>query len=169
MAAKLVLYGRALGLSHGESEDLVQDLFVRLLQREEDPDEPIRYCLRAFRNRAFNYRKSLWRRLTREWEAQAWFEVRADELDPRETAAMRCLATLPPEQREVVVLKIWHGLTFATIAEMVQLSPNTVAGRYRYGLRRLRRALEKLTEDEIEIDREAYAVLDRAAGLTGAE
>lgn len=169
MAAKLVLYGRALGLSHGESEDLVQDLFVRLLQREEAPEDPVRYCLRAFRNRAFNYRKSLWRRLAREWEARAWFEAGGNERDPRETAAMRCLSTLPTEQREVVVLKIWHGLTFATIADMVQLSPNTVAGRYRYGLRRLRRALEEQTEDEIEIDRAAYAFLDPAAGIAGAE
>ena len=39
-AAELILYGRALGLSHGEAEDVVQETFVALLQRPQPPTQP---------------------------------------------------------------------------------------------------------------------------------
>jgi RNA polymerase sigma-70 factor (ECF subfamily) len=63
---------------------------------------------------------------------------------------MECLASLPTEQREVIVLKIWHDLTFERIGELVGVSPNTVAGRYRYGLRRIRTCLEGMTYERLE-------------------
>src|SRR5438093_1846622 len=106
-APQILLYGRALGLSHSEAEDVLQETFLALLRKAETPDEPRHYCLRSFRNKALNYRRSLWRRLTRELESNRWFE-RADNESPQERAAMRCLARLPAEQREVIVLKIWH-------------------------------------------------------------
>jgi len=56
---------------------------------------------------------------------------------------MRCLAKLPPEQRETIVLKIWHSHTFEEIGELLAISPNTAAGRYRYGLQRLRVCLKE--------------------------
>lgn len=140
-AAEYILYGRALGLSHGEAEDVLQELFVDLLDMEAPPREPARYCLRSYRNRAFNYRRGLWRRLTRELESVRWFE-RSSDAHPAEEAALRSLRDLPVEQREAIVLKIWHGYTFEEIGEMLEISQNTVAGRYRYGLDKLRRALE---------------------------
>ena len=70
ISAKLILYGRALGLSHGEAEDVLQDLFLALLKRGEAPEKPDHYCVRAYRNLALNYKRSLWRRLTRELEAR---------------------------------------------------------------------------------------------------
>ena len=165
MAPKLVLYGRALGLSHGEGEDVVQDLFVQLLKREEAPKNPTHYCLRAYRNRALNYKKSLWRRLSREWESVRWFEETTGDVSPMEQEAMRSLRSLPVDQREVLVLKIWHGMTFVAIGEMLDLSPNTVAGRYRYGLQKLRRALRTIDEDALEFDREPSPILGPSTGV----
>jgi RNA polymerase sigma-70 factor (ECF subfamily) len=143
-AAGLLLYGRALGLSHGEAEDVLQETFLALMQRETPPEQPEYYCLRSFRNRALNYRRGLWRRITRELESHRWFERATDE-SPRERAAMRCLASLPPDQREVIVLKIWHQHTFEEIGQLLEVSPNTVAGRYRYGLQKLRACLKEET------------------------
>jgi RNA polymerase sigma-70 factor (ECF subfamily) len=140
-AAGLVLYGRALGLSHGEAEDVLQETFLALMQRKEMPREPEHYCLRSFRNRALNYKRSLWRRLTRELESQRWFEKTEGE-SPVERAAMRQLAELPPEQREVIVLKIWNHCTFEEIGALLDISPNTAAGRYRYGLQKIKARLE---------------------------
>lgn len=140
-AAGLILYGRALGLSHGEAEDVLQETFVALLALPERPDEPERYCVRAFRNAALNYRRSLWRRLTRELESARWFE-RAPEESPAERVAMRCLAGLPAIQREAIVLKLWHRLTFEEIGETLGISPHTAAGRYRYGVEKLRACLK---------------------------
>ena len=136
-ARELVLYGRALGLSHSESEDVVQETFIHLMARTQEPEKPDRYCVRSFRNRALNYRRGLWRRLAREWESQRWFE-RTPQDNPLEERAMLALTGLPAEQREVIVLKIWHNYTFEEIGELLALSPNTVAGRYRYGLQKLR-------------------------------
>ncbi len=140
-ADKLMLYGRALGLSHGEAEDVVQETFAALLRLPRSPEQPEYYCLRSFRNRTLNYRRTLWRRLTRELESRRWFERSSGESDA-ERAAMRHLATLPPEQREVIVLKIWHQSTFEEIGGLLALSPNTVASRYRYGLQKLRACLK---------------------------
>jgi RNA polymerase sigma-70 factor (ECF subfamily) len=157
----LVLYGRALGLSHSEAEDVLQETFLALLQLAEPPKQPEHYCLRSFRNRALNYRRSLWRRIARETESQRWFE-RGEAETARERAAMRCLARLPQEQREVIVLRIWHQLTFEDIGQLLEQSPNTVAGRYRYGLRKLQKFLIGISDEQLESLGESLAPLDSA-------
>jgi len=154
----LILYGRALGLAHGESEDVLQETFLALIQREEEPDNPEHYCLRSFRNRATNYRRSLWRRLTRELESRSWFEKESAE-GPAEREAMRCLAELPVEQREAIVLKIWHRYTFEEIGQLLDLSPNTVAGRYRYGLDKIKLRLKGATYERDELVGDAITFL----------
>jgi RNA polymerase sigma-70 factor, ECF subfamily len=143
-AAELLLYGRALGLSHGEAEDVLQETFLALMRRPEPPVQPEHYCVRSFRNRVLNYRRGLWRRLAREWEARSWFEHSPSE-SPAEPQAMRALARLPQPQREVIVLKIWHQFTFEEIGELLNVSPNTAAGRYRYGLQKLKICLKGAT------------------------
>ncbi len=140
-AVGLILYGRALGLSHGEAEDVLQETFLALMQMPEIPREPEHYCLRSFRNRALNYKRSLWRRLTRELESQRWFEKMPEE-NSAEREAMKQLAKLPIEQREVIVLKIWNRYTFEEIGGLLEISPNTAAGRYRYGLQKIKLQLE---------------------------
>ena len=67
---------------------------------------------------------------------------------------MRCLQKLPPDQREVIVLKIWHEHTFEEIGELLQTSPNTVAGRYRYGMEKLRACLGTVESGEVRAERE---------------
>lgn len=152
LAAALMLYGRALGLSHAEAEDVLQDVFRELLRRDEAPRQPEHYLIRAFRNRALKFRRSLWRRVAREFESRRWFELEPGD-SACERAAMKCLAALPPEQREVIVLKLWHRHTFEEIAEPLDLSPHTAAGRYRYGLQKLRVCLrEPAAEHEHELD-----------------
>src|SRR5437762_9702622 len=105
-AAELILYGRALGLSHAEAEDVLHETFMALMSRAEAPSQPEHYCIRAFRNRALNFRRTFWRRIAREFESKRWFEPSAGE-SAEEQLAMRCLADLPTDQREVIVLKIW--------------------------------------------------------------
>jgi len=165
-AAELMLYGRALGLSHSEAEDVLQETFVALLQRGQPPAQPDHYCVRSFRNRALNYRRSLWRRLARELESRRWFD-RSQGETPQERAAMRSLAELPVEQREVIVLKIWHEYTFEEIGELLEISPNTVAGRYRYGLQKLRARLKGETYERVESLGEAVSFLDAAPPVGG--
>jgi RNA polymerase sigma-70 factor (ECF subfamily) len=157
-AAGLILYGRALGLSHGEAEDVLQETFLALMKRPDPPVEAEHYCVRSFRNRALNYHRSLWRRLTRELESKRWFERSPGE-SPQEREAMRCLAGLPAEQREVIVLKIWQEYTFEQIGELLEISQNTAAGRYRYGLQKLKACLKESSYERHETIRESIALM----------
>jgi RNA polymerase sigma-70 factor (ECF subfamily) len=58
------------------------------------------------------------------------------------------LARLPYEQREVLLLRLYSGLKFKAIAESAGISINTVQGRYRYGLDRLRSLLNSEAKNE---------------------
>jgi RNA polymerase sigma-70 factor, ECF subfamily len=157
-AAELLLYGRALGLSHGEAEDVLHETFLALMRRSEPPVQPDHYCVRSFRNRVLNYRRGLWRRLAREWEAQRWFECAGSE-SPMERTAMRALAVLPRAQREVIVLKIWHQYTFEEIGDLLEISPNTAAGRYRYGLQKLKLSLKEASYERDDQTGDAIALM----------
>ena len=147
-AAQMILYGRALGLSHAEAEDVLQETFLAVMRLKSAPLKLEHYCVKAFRNRALNYRRGMLRRILREFESRNWFETAA--VDAREEEAMRRLADLPPEQREVIVLKIWQEYTFEEIGALAGISPNTAAARYRYGLQKLRSGLDQTTYEDDE-------------------
>jgi len=164
MGARLLLYGRGLGLSHAESEDVLHDTFGVLLRLARAPREPERYCRRAFRNRALNVRRGWLRRWAREWYSRSWFEVSPRD-DARERQAMRQLTRLPEEQREAVVLRIWHHCSFKEIGELTGVSMHTAAGRYRYGISRLRHVMEGMNDEEHERSGSQAGWLDPAATL----
>jgi RNA polymerase sigma-70 factor (ECF subfamily) len=56
------------------------------------------------------------------------------------------LSKLPAEQREVIVLHIYGKMRFKAIAENMCVSVNTIKGRYRYGIAKLR----SIMKSEIE-------------------
>ncbi|MGI8966296.1 MAG: RNA polymerase sigma factor, partial [Limisphaerales bacterium] len=105
-----------------------------------------------------------WRRIAREWEARSWFEIPPPESDA-ERKAMRGLAELPVEQRAVIVLKIWHQHTFETIGQLLEISPNTAAGRYRYGLQKLKFHLSGKDYERDESIGTTVAIMDAAKSL----
>ncbi len=75
-----------------------------------------------------------------------------DEKIFREELAV-ALGELPEEQRAVVHLKLWEGLTFEEIAAALEIPPNTAASRYRYGLDKLRGRLRPLYEEMKKTER----------------
>lgn len=137
---------------------------MALLASGKAPECAEAYIYRTVRNRALNFKRGLWRRIARELESARWFERESDETDA-ERLAMRGLAQLPPEQREVIVLKIWSEQTFEEIARHLDLSPNTVAGRYRYGIIKLRASLKGTEYEPLELSRGADAPMDAAPAL----
>ena len=132
-----------------DAEDAVHDVFVALargregLRRVEDLDA---YVFASLRN-AIAARTDRRRLERRYWKSVA--PVAAIAAHPSEPAdeweLAAALAALPAEQREIVVMKIDGGLTFAQIAQMLGISPNTAASRYRYALEKLRKFLEERT------------------------
>ena len=65
------------------------------------------------------------------------------ERSERQAAIESALKSLPAQQREVVVMKIWGGLTFTQIGQAMGISINTAASRYRYALERLQAVLSE--------------------------
>lgn len=61
---------------------------------------------------------------------------------------LRALKQLPYEQRETLVLHIYSGMKFKTIAEQQDVSINTVLGRYRYALDKMRSLLNGEMKNE---------------------
>jgi RNA polymerase sigma factor (sigma-70 family) len=139
-APALRLYARQWADS---AEDLVQDAFVRLARQSPPPEQVRPWLYRVIRNQALANHRSAARRRKRERRSSgpvAWFAAVDDRLDAQE--ATRMLAELPLELREVVVARLWGGLTFAEVAELVGCSLATAQRRYEAGLTQLRERLE---------------------------
>jgi len=118
--------------------DAVQGVFVGLLRRRAPPEYDERYLRRAVRNECFS---ALRRRRRDVLAASTPFleqlEAARDRPDER-IGIERALRELPPEQREVVHLKVFEGMTFQEIADTTGESINTAASRYRYAIDKLR-------------------------------
>ena len=145
-AAALVLYARQIVAEPAAAEDVVHDAFVGLMTLAgPEPHDPRAWLFRAVRNAAIGRKRSWWRRARRDRAASAarpeMFDARVDDLiDAKD--AQTALAALPAEQREVVVLRIWGGMGFAEIAELVRASVSTVHDRYKSALAEMKRNLE---------------------------
>lgn len=160
LAPQLVLYARQLVQTRADAEDVVQMAFVRWWRRFPEGDSqhiPLLYA--AVRTIALDQRRSDQRRTTREAKADIALEHEdAPVFDPlpeqKETASLveEALQGLPKEQREVVTLHLWGGLTFKEIAAIAGDSINTVAGRYRYALNNLQKKLAPLKDELVTSD-----------------
>ena len=140
-----MLYARQ-WLDPSDADDAVQEALLALVVQRRRPHNPGAWLYRAVRNAAFDHARSAARRRRREQAVAAtrreWFEANpAAALDAE--LLEQSLAGLSPEHRELVVLRIWGGLSFAEIAAVVELSVSTVHDRYNAALRRLRTAMEK--------------------------
>lgn len=135
--------------------DLTQEVFVRIGRRFEaihDVENWRSYLLRVAYRAAVDAGRRREVRTRKEGEAE---RERAfctyPEADPdRELfrkALEEALGELPDEQRAVVWMKLWGGLTFSEIAEAVGISENTAASRYRYAIDKLRGPLRPLYEE----------------------
>jgi RNA polymerase sigma-70 factor (ECF subfamily) len=138
-AAALRLFARQWG---GGGEDLVQNAFVRLAQQSPPPERVLPWLYSVVRNEALTAQRSAARRRRREVRAgaaEAWFSPSDDYLDANEAA--RLLAELPLDLREVIVARLWGGLTFEDTATLVGCSLPTAHRRYHSGLAQLRERL----------------------------
>jgi len=137
-AAALTLFAR----QHcGDPEAVVQDAFCKLVQMRSPTIDPVAWLYKVVRNGAIDAGKAELRRKKREVErakTESWFEdtngFEADE-------AIRALESLPAEQREVIVLRIWSGLKLEQIAAACDCSVSSAHRRYEAGLQTLRERL----------------------------
>lgn len=123
-------------------EDLVHDAFVALARQMPAPARVLPWLYRVVRNAALADRRAAARRRRREAVAgtpEAWFSRADHRLDA--AAAAHLLAELPLEQREVIVARLWGGLTFEEVAQLAGCSLPTAHRRYQAGLTELHERL----------------------------
>lgn len=151
------LFAFLLNLTRDEPDtrDVLQEIFVKLA-RQPDLLRGVRderaFLIRLAHNAAIDQMR---RRGTRDKTSEQFTNEAvspfAPAADPDEQAFRdafaAALAELPDEQRAVVHLKLWEGLTFEQIATALDISPNTAASRYRYGLDKLRERLRPIYEE----------------------
>jgi RNA polymerase sigma-70 factor (ECF subfamily) len=139
-----------------DTRDILQEIFIRLAKSPQLLDgvaAPRSYLFRMAHRLVIDHsrrektRQHYDDRACREREAVARPEPPAgDDVWIQKTLASS-LDALPPEQKTVVVLKVWEEMTFAQIADILDISANTAASRYRYALDKLRDELRLLHRD----------------------
>ncbi len=146
---KLLLCARTWTRSLADAEDIVQEAFVRFWRNQRHLDgEPVALVLTSVRRAAIDLARSNTRRSSRELSSngglettEPLFEPLGDGTDERRIAIEQAMQKLPPDQRQVLVLKIWGELTFEQISAQLGIPLNTAASRYRYALAALRKHL----------------------------
>ena len=137
-SAALVLFALAIAGDRGRAQDAVHQVFLKLMQADalRRAVDARAYLFACVRNAVLNDVKERVRHVELEPDS-AWF-IPPDRDHSAERNVRRALQSLPEDQRQTVVLHIWGELTFAEIAEVLNVSPNTAASRYRYALEKLR-------------------------------
>lgn len=142
----LVAYACSFVWDVAVAEDAVHQVFLRLLRAEiPRPDVPSAYVYRAVRNAALNARRSV-RNDTNLATQNPVFEREREDREAA-LALQSALAELPEEQREVVIMRVWSGMTLGEVAEATGTPLNTAASRYRYALEKLREKLRPFRKD----------------------
>jgi len=128
-----------------EAEDVVQEVFYRVLKSDAVPDNFRAWIYKICRNRCLDILRSRKRRrddgslptashldaqltgnLTRIARGEQWERLR------------ELVAALPPDQREVLQLRYAEGLSRAEIAEVLEIPVKLVKSRLFHGLEKLR-------------------------------
>lgn len=155
---KMLLFARQQTRSQQDAEDVLQDAIVKLVEkiRNDDfvggPEAWQPYLYTAIRRLAIDLSRRDDRRKRREdavgletgeehQEAfHPWFESESSDDETRIQLEDK-LKELPGKFSEVIIMKIWGERTFAEIGEILGISQNTAASRYRYGLEALKKSL----------------------------
>lgn len=157
--SRMLLFARQQTRTAQDAEDILQEALVKLARMvdegtfkgSEEQWRPFLYT--TIRRLAIDLGRKNDRRAKREEKSEAdrytqtggvtdpWFE-RNQQNDEARAYLEEGLKKLPEKFSEVIMMKIWGEHTFAQIAEILDVSLNTVASRYRYGLERLRKSLE---------------------------
>lgn len=156
--SKLLLFARQQTRSSEDAEDILQDALVKLVGKLQSGEFSggqeawMPYLYTTLRRLAIDLGRRDDRRRRREDlvgadevtgpgdEARPWFD--GEESDDETRALLEAgLKDLPRKFAEVITMKIWGERTFAEIGEILEISPNTAASRYRYGLEQLKKKL----------------------------
>jgi RNA polymerase sigma-70 factor, ECF subfamily len=131
----LLAYACSFVSSFATAEDVVHQVFERLLRGDLAlTRSPVAYLYRAVRNTALNNIRD--RASVVDW-SDGWLDSPVG-MEQTAVELQSALRELPEEQRAVILLHVWGQMNFEEVASALDISPNTAASRYRYGLSKLR-------------------------------
>jgi RNA polymerase sigma-70 factor (ECF subfamily) len=140
----------------GLAEEATMDVYLQIWRqaRSYEPARgtPSAWLLRMARSRAIDLlrREARKKRLEESLEAASWMAAgthdpeKASLLGEEQRRAREALAKLNPEQREVIEIAYFAGLSHSEIAELLGLPLGTIKTRIRSGMMKLRESLVSL-------------------------
>jgi len=155
---RLILFGLVLRILHSraEAEDCLQEVFIQVWRQASDFDEargrPFTWLVTLARSRALDRLRAAGSRdRTAQEAARAVVEETSDAVtdairSERAAVVRRALDTLPEEQRRVLELAYFEGLTQTEIAARLGQPLGTIKTRTRSGMTKLRETLGSLGE-----------------------
>ena len=136
-----------------DTRDLLQDWLIKISQKVDSITglkNERAYLLRIAYRQAVDWtrRRGTRKKYTDLASAESTNHDFRPESDPDRDVMRRSLesslALLPQDQQLVVQMKLWDDLTFSEIADVLGISANTAASRYRYGLDKLQESLRPI-------------------------
>ena len=160
-----LLYGLVIPIvkKREEAEDVVQEVFLKIWEKASTFDDErgnvYSWIVTLARNRAIDRIRSKGYKSQQKVStsiSEPEFTLEADTIDPLETTIYsdraelvnRALEQIPENQREVIEIAYYKGMTQSEIADHLDLPLGTVKTRTRLGMMKLRDILE----DHISID-----------------
>lgn len=156
--SKFLLFSRQQTRRIADAEDVLQDALVKLARKVEEgsfvggQDAWVAFIYTQIRREAIDLGRKNDRRRRREENVikddrslgrdieMPLFEGGASQEETRRILT-ESMKTLPKKFAEVISMKLWGERTFAEIGESLEISLNTAASRYRYGIEALRKQL----------------------------
>jgi RNA polymerase sigma-70 factor (ECF subfamily) len=149
---ELVSLAAALLYDKTSAEDAVHDVFAKLIARQETlkiTSNLRSYLLTAVANAARQQYRSTKNDPKISLDAENTPEIDTNDTpdmavidDEQKHLLATALSALPYDQREVILLRHFSGMKLKAIALIQNVPNNTVQGRYRYGLEKLRSLLK---------------------------
>lgn len=141
------------------ADDVFQDTFLKVVQsiragRYQDDGKFVSWVMRIAHNLIidhFRHEKQMGIVLTDDYEADLFNSRRLSEDNVEDVMVRRqvmrdvrhLISELPEDQREVVIMRHYAGMSFKEIADMTGVSINTALGRMRYALINMRRMMSE--------------------------
>lgn len=136
--------------ARADADDVLQETFVRLARERRrlgEVEDVTAFAFVVARNEANRWLDGRRRRGETIAASAAVLlrEAHSDDRDTREAAedVVQAMTFLGPEDREIVEMKTYAGLTFREIGEVLGRPLGTVAARYRAALDRMRAQLSR--------------------------
>ncbi|MDG2448552.1 MAG: sigma-70 family RNA polymerase sigma factor [Saprospiraceae bacterium] len=143
---------------HDLAKDIFQEVFIKIIDtlrrgKYNHEGKFLQWAMRISYNLCVDYfRRS--KRRTKVSPSETFdifdvLEVKDDNMettiikDQTYTAIRNLVDQLPPEQREVVILRHYADMSFKEIAALTRVSINTALGRMRYALINIRKSMEE--------------------------